>query len=225
MTLSEASLQTRYQVIRQRIAAACARVGRDPEGVTLVAVTKQQPIEKINACYQLGLRVFGENYVQELLEKQQALRQLTDIRWHMIGHLQTNKVKQVVPKVAVIESVDSARLVQALSKRAVVEGVTPEIMLQVNLGSESQKSGCSFDELESLIGLVKSTLALRLRGLMGVPPARPAELNRTLFRRLSQAAQQFGLDEVSMGMSDDFEVAIEEGSTCVRIGTALLGKR
>ncbi len=211
--------------VRERIARACAKAGRSPREVTLVAVSKVHPEEAVREAYVAGQRVFGENYVQELADKAEALTDLTELRWHFIGHLQRNKVKQVVRVGALVETVDSARLAAELDKRA-PEGRTVPILLQVNVAGEAQKSGCAPDDLPRLIADVRSMPHLELRGLMTVPPlGEEPEASRPHFARLRELASQHGLAELSMGMSADLEVAIEEGATIVRVGTAIFGAR
>ncbi|WP_053238940.1 YggS family pyridoxal phosphate-dependent enzyme [Sandaracinus amylolyticus] len=214
----------RLAAVRARIDAACARCGRDPASVALVAVSKTQGADAVRAAYDAGQRVFGENYVQELVEKARALEDLTELRWHFIGHLQRNKAKDVASVARCVETVDSVRLVEAIAKR--VDASTPlEVMLQVNVGGEAQKSGCTPAELPALIDAVRAT-PLVLRGLMTVPPlGQEPEASRPHFRALRELAQQHGLRELSMGMSADLEVAIEEGATIVRVGTAIFGAR
>jgi pyridoxal phosphate enzyme (YggS family) len=209
--------------VRDRIERACAKAGRGPEEVVLVAVSKTHGEDAVREAYAAGQRLFGENYVQELADKASALADLPELRWHFIGHLQRNKVKQVVRAKAVIETVDSERLAREISARA-VESVP--VLLQVNVGGEQQKSGCDPSELPALIDVVRALPSLELRGLMTVPPLEAApEANRPLFARLRELASEHRLAELSMGMSADLEVAIEEGATIVRVGTAIFGAR
>lgn len=216
----------RLAAVRARIDAACARAGRDPSGVELVAVSKTQPAEAVRAAYVAGQRVFGENYVQELVAKAAALSDLDGLRWHFVGHLQRNKAKDVAGVARCVETVDSPRLAEALAKR-VSPGMPPlEVMLQVNVGGEVQKSGCAPEELPALIDAVRAAPSLSLRGLMTVPPfGESPEASRPHFRALRALAERHGLSELSMGMSADLEVAIEEGATIVRVGTAIFGAR
>lgn len=243
--------------VRERIERACARAGRSSSEVTLVAVSKTHPAEAVREAYAAGQRVFGENYVQELSEKSAALADLEGLRWHFIGHLQRNKVKDVARVGAligaersdgmpapvearsagggagspsrsgatiVIETVDSARLATEIDKRAAASKVP--VLLQVNVAGEAQKSGCTPDELETLVRAVRALEHLELRGLMTVPPLGEApEASRPHFARLRALAERNGLGELSMGMSADLEVAIEEGATLVRVGTAIFGAR
>lgn len=224
--LTQAEIATRLEAVRARIDAACARAGREPGSVALVAVSKTQPAEAVRAAYLAGQRVFGENYVQELAEKSKSLADLAELRWHFIGHLQRNKAKDVAAVARCVETVDSPRLAEALAKRATPGAPPLEVMLQVNVGGEAQKSGCAPAELPALIDAVRAQPSLSLRGLMTVPPLGEApEASRPHFRALRELAGRHGLRELSMGMSADLEVAIEEGATTVRVGTAIFGSR
>ncbi len=212
--------------VRERIEAACAGAGRSPDGVTLVAVSKVHPAQAVRDAYAAGQRVFGENYVQELADKAEALAELADLRWHFIGHLQRNKVKQVARVGAVVETVDSARLAGELDKRAASEGQVLPVLLQVNVAGEAQKSGCAPEALSALVAEVRAMPNLTLRGLMTIPPLGEApEASRPFFARLRELAAVHHVEELSMGMSADLEVAIEEGATIVRVGTAIFGSR
>lgn len=205
---------------------ASARVGRDPTSVRLVAVSKLHPVEAIEEAYAAGQRDFGENYVRELVGKADALRQLTEIHWRLIGHLQRNKAKDVVRIRCAVDTVDSVRLAEALSDRAVRDGVVIETLLQVNVAREPQKAGVLPEDLPELIERARQLPGLRLDGLMTIPPAvdDPNE-SRVHFRTLRTLAEQHHLQTLSMGMSADLEAAIEEGSTMVRVGTAIFGSR
>lgn len=210
------------RAVRERIARACDAAGRDPGEVALVAVSKTKSADDVRAAYDAGQRLFGENYVQELEEKAQALRSCEGLRWHFIGHLQRNKAKDVVPIVSCIETVDSARLADAIAKR-VEGGGRIEVMLQVNVAREPQKSGCLPEELGALVTHVRGLEGLTLRGLMTVPPA--LDDPRPHFRALRALATEHALRDLSMGMSADLEAAIAEGATIVRVGTAIFGSR
>lgn len=211
--------------VRERIERACAKAGRSPSEVTLVAVSKVHPADAVREAYAAGQRVFGENYVQELADKSGALADLEDLRWHFIGHLQRNKVREVVRAGAWVETVDSERLAAELDKRA-PDGKPVPILLQVNVAGEAQKSGCSPEELPRLIERARALPHLELRGLMTIPPlGEVPEASRPHFARLRELAAPHGLRELSMGMSADLEVAIEEGATIVRVGTAIFGAR
>lgn len=210
--------------IHERIEKACARAGRDPGEVQLVAVSKTHGPEAVREAYAAGQRVFGENYVQELVHKASALADLPELSWHFIGHLQRNKVRDVVRTGAAIETVDSLRLAQELEKRA--GSRTIPVLLQVNVAGEAQKSGCAPEELDELVAGVRALPHLELRGLMTIPPlAEAPEASRPYFATLRALASQHGLPELSMGMSADLEIAIEEGATMVRVGTAIFGPR
>lgn len=209
--------------VRERIERACARAGRSPGDVALVAVSKVHPASAVREAYEAGQRLFGENYVQELADKAESLADLRELRWHFIGHLQRNKVKQVLGVGAVVETVDSARLAIEIDKRA---SAPVEVLLQVNVAGEAQKSGCDPSELAALIAEVRARPRLVVRGLMTIPPLGEApEASRRFFARLRELGEAHGLRELSMGMSADLEVAIEEGATIVRVGTAIFGAR
>jgi pyridoxal phosphate enzyme (YggS family) len=218
----------RLASVRERIARAAERAGRPAGSVTLVAVSKTKPPEAIREACAAGQRVFGENYVQELLDKREALSDLPDLELHFIGHLQRNKVKDVLRARALVETVDSERLAAELDRRAAALGVRVPVLLQVNVAREPQKSGCDPDALAALIASVRAMPALELRGLMTIPPLGEApELSRPHFRALRELAHaHLGQGAwLSMGMSADLEVAVEEGATHVRVGTAIFGAR
>jgi pyridoxal phosphate enzyme (YggS family) len=223
-------LAENLKAVRQRIEQACQRVGRDPASVTLVAVTKTHPPEIVEQAARLGLTVFGENKVQEAKAKIPLCP--GRLRWHMIGHLQSNKCRDAVELFEMVQSVDSLRLAEELNKRAEGSGKTIPILLEINAGGESTKFGYGHDQvladLKSLNGLSR----LEIHGLMSIPPWTPTpEKLRPVFaqlRELKQRCEQIlgaPLPHLSMGMSGDFEIAIEEGATMVRIGTALFGPR
>ncbi len=219
------AIVARLAAVRARIDAACARVGRDPAEVTLVAVSKRHGPAAIREAYAAGQRVFGENYVQELAQKAEALADLADLRLHFIGHLQRNKAKAVRRVAGVVETVDSTRLADALEAARGEAGVLP-VLVQVNVAREPQKAGCDPDALAALVDHVRGLPSLRLEGLMTVPPAADdPEAARPVFRALAALARTHGLAALSMGMSADLEVAIEEGATMVRVGTAIFGAR
>jgi PLP dependent protein len=217
--------------VRQRIAEAARRVGRDPAEITLVAVSKRHPIEAIREAWEAGQRDFGENYAQELRDKAADLC-LPDLRWHYIGHLQKNKIRHVAPTAYCVHTIDSAALAHGLSKRISADGPTLPVLIQVDVAGEKQKSGVPAEELSDLLDNLKPIDNLHIRGLMTMPPFWPAEQVRPFFRELrnlrdKMAAKHPGLDlkDLSMGMTSDFEAAIEEGSTIVRVGTAIFGPR
>jgi PLP dependent protein len=208
--------------VRERIARAAARARRDPAQILLLAVTKVFPAEAIQAAYALGLRDFGENYVQEFESKAPQVRALEGARFHLIGHLQSNKSARAAELFDVVQTVDTPKLARRLDSA----GRPLEVMLEVKLSDEEAKSGAAPQELPALIEVVRACPNLRLRGLMTMPPwSEDPEAARPIFRRLRELADEHGLSELSMGMSHDLETAIEEGSTCVRVGTALFGKR
>ncbi|MDH5492410.1 MAG: YggS family pyridoxal phosphate-dependent enzyme [Myxococcales bacterium] len=216
----------RLRAVQRRISSAAAAADRDPSEIHLVAVSKRQPVEAIREAYALGQRLFGENYVQELAQKAAQLSDLEELRWHFIGHLQRNKVKEVLRAGAFIETLDSPRLAAALGQHARASDLELSVLVQVNLGGEAQKFGCSEATLGSLIELVGAEEGLRLEGLMTVPPlAQSPEASRPIFRRLRELAQAHGLRSLSMGMSADLEVAVQEGATHLRVGTAIFGPR
>ena len=215
-------LRSRLEQVQARIANAAARAGRRPEDITLVAVTKVFPAPVIRDAYELGLRDFGENYLQEFEDKYPQVRDLTDARFHLIGHLQSNKAKRAAELFHCIQTVDSeklARRLDAVNRRL-------DVMLEVKLSHEEAKSGADPSELAGLIAAVKGFANLSLRGLMTMPPwSDDPEVSRPYFRRLRELAREHGLAQLSMGMSHDLEAAIEEGATHVRVGTALFGRR
>ena len=214
-------------VIRERIARAAGRTNRDPAGILLLAVTKVFPAAIIREAYDLGLRDFGENYVQEFERKASEVRSLAGARFHFIGHLQSNKSASAAELFEVIQTVDSPKLARRLDAASkTVAGKPLDVMLEVKLAEEEAKSGVPPDQLPELVAAVRDCAHLRLLGLMTMPPwSEDAERSRPYFRRLRELAERHELTQLSMGMSNDFEVAIEEGASCVRIGTALFGKR
>ncbi len=216
--------------IRRRIAAACDRAGRDPARVKLVGVTKTVPVERIREAIEAGLEIIGENYIQEAQSKREALAGF-DISRHFIGHLQTNKAKTALGCCDWIETLDRQSLAIELNRRAAGAGIP--VLIQVNIGDEETKSGIREAELASFVEFCRGLDLLDVRGLMALPPffdqperARPYfRRMRELLAMLKSDARGQGLSELSMGMSGDFEVAIEEGATIVRVGTAIFGKR
>jgi pyridoxal phosphate enzyme (YggS family) len=215
-------LRERLQAVEERIARAADRAGRKREEITLIAVTKLFPARVIRETYALGLRHFGENYVQEFETKFPEVSDLEGAEFHLIGHLQSNKAKRAAELFQVIETIDSAKLARRLEGA----GKTLEVMLEVRLSEEASKSGAEPAEVAGLIAAVQDCGHLRLTGLMTMPPwSEDAEQSRPFFQRLRQLAEEYGLPHLSMGMSHDLEVAIEEGATHIRIGTALFGPR
>jgi hypothetical protein len=217
--------------IRARIAAAALRAGRDPDTVRLIAVSKTQPASAISAATAAGQQLFGENYVQELTTKLDAVAE--PVEWHFIGSLQSNKVKYLAGRVAMIHSVDRLSLAEEIERQWSKLDRVAEILLEINLGDETSKGGIRPAQLPQLAAAVARLPHLRLRGLMALPPLLDdAEAVRPYFRRLRLLAEELSaadpaldLRELSMGMSHDFEVAIEEGATLVRVGTAIFGAR
>jgi PLP dependent protein len=215
-------LKQRLDDVRGRIARAAESVKRDPAGITLLAVTKIFPASVIREAYDLGLREFGENYVQEFEGKFPEVCDLADARFHLIGHLQSNKAKRAGEIFECIQTVDSAKLAERLDAL----GAGLDVMLEVKLSPEQAKSGASPEQLPELIDAVRARPQLTLLGLMTMPPwSDDAEASRPYFRQLRELARLHELPHLSMGMSHDLEVAIEEGATYVRVGTALFGKR
>jgi pyridoxal phosphate enzyme (YggS family) len=216
------SLSANLAAVRERIDRAAGRTRRDPSSILLLAVTKVFPADVIREAYSLGLLDFGENYVQEFESKQPQVADLPGARFHLIGHLQSNKAKKAAELFNTIQTVDSGKLARRLDEC----GRPLDVMVEVKLSSEQAKSGADPTELSELIAQVRGCPHLHLVGLMTMPPwSADAEQSRPYFRRLRELAQEHGLAALSMGMSHDLEVAIEEGSTCVRVGTALFGKR
>lgn len=219
--------------IREKIAAACARAGRDPEEVKLVGVTKTVPVERVREGIAAGISILGENYIQEARKKREALSGLP-VAWHCIGHLQTNKVNAALQCCDWVETLDRESLAVELDRKAGALGRKVPVLIQVNIGDETSKSGIPPDGLPAFFRLVHGMEWLDLRGLMALPPFFDApELARPYFRRMrelllmlrQEVSNPENLTELSMGMSGDFEVAVEEGATLVRIGTALFGSR
>jgi pyridoxal phosphate enzyme (YggS family) len=216
--------------VRARIATAAAAAGRPSDAVQLVAVTKGKPSSAIRDAYAVGQRLFGENYAQELVAKAAELVDLPELRWHFIGHLQTNKAKAVAPIVHAVHTVDSPALVRELAKRRVKSGREAlPVLIEVNVTREPQKHGAAPSDLQEVIDAVRLEPALALRGLMTVPPADDLGKARAAFETLASLRALHGgtalLPELSMGMSHDLEVAVACGATLVRIGTAIFGPR
>lgn len=219
------TLVERLAAVRLRIAEACAACGRDVASVRLVAVSKFHPEAALRAAYAAGLRDFGENYAQELVDKRRALADLPDARFRFIGGLQRNKAKLLVEAGAAVETLAGVEAARTLHERAAKQGSTLEVMLQVNALGESQKSGVAPSALPALAQAVRSLSALRLTGLMTIPPADDPAAARAAYALVAEQARALGLAELSMGMSDDLELAIAAGSTSVRVGTAIFGPR
>ena len=233
---SVSSVVKNLTAVRERIAAAARRAGRRPEVIALMAVSKTFPPEVIREAYNAGQRLFGENRVQEFADKAGALRDLAGVEWHMIGHLQSNKAAKAAELFSAVDSVDSLRLAEKLNAAAQKLNKRLPVLIEINVGGEAAKSGTAPDspELEQLLAAAPSLEALQIRGLMTIPPfTEDPQQSRRYFRSLRELRDQIAarrlpgisLDVLSMGMSHDFEVAIEEGSTCVRVGTAIFGER
>ncbi|MCC8083586.1 MAG: YggS family pyridoxal phosphate-dependent enzyme [Clostridium sp.] len=218
--------------VRETINAACIRAGRRPEEVTLIAVSKTKPVPMLEEAYAAGTRDFGENKVQEILAKKPELPQ--DIRWHMIGHLQRNKVSQVIGNAVMIHSVDSLRLARQIEAEAAKKEVDVDILLEVNVAREESKYGFMLEEVEDAVMAIKDFPHVHIKGLMTIAPfVDNPEENRGIFKKLFEFAVDIGsknIDNVtmgvlSMGMTGDYEVAVEEGATMVRVGTGIFGIR
>jgi len=230
------SISDNLALVRERILSAARRAGRSADAVALMAVTKANPPEAIREAYAAGQRLFGENRVQEFAGKRGELADLPEARWHMIGHLQTNKSGKAAEMFTGIDSLDSVKLAERLDSAARELGKTLSVLLEVNVGGEAAKSGVAADsrELEAILLAAPRWENLRFRGLMTVPPfTEDPEEARPYFRKLrglrdtiaARKLSGIAMDELSMGMSHDFEVAIAEGSTCVRVGTSIFGQR
>ena len=218
--------------VRAAISETIKRSGRREEDVTLIAVSKTKPVSDLWEAYNEGVRDFGENKVQELVDKYEELPK--DIRWHMIGHLQTNKVKYIVDKAYLIHSVDSYHLAETISKEAVKKNVCCNILIEVNVADEETKFGLTNDEVSDLVLQISKLPNINIKGLMTVAPyVTDAEQNRMVFRKLKQLSvdisrkniDNVSMDILSMGMSGDYQVAIEEGAMYVRVGTSIFGER
>ena len=225
-------LKDQLEDVEARIQAACRRAGRSRDEVTLIAVSKTKPVETLREAYDLGVRVFGENKVQELTAKYEALPD--DIHWHMIGHLQTNKVKYIIDKVDLIHSVDSLKLAETIEKEAEKHALTADILVEVNVAQEESKFGLKTEEVIPFIEKISGFSHVNVRGLMTIAPfVENPEENRSIFADLHQLSVDISnknIDNVnvsilSMGMTSDYEIAIEEGATMVRVGTGIFGAR
>ena len=225
-------LAENLQNVEERIQAACARANRDRNEVTLIAVSKTKPVSMLEEVYAEGIRCFGENKVQELTEKHDKLP--SDVKWHMIGHLQRNKVKYIVDKVDLIHSVDSVRLAETIEQEAAKKDVIVPVLVEVNVAEEDSKFGLKVNEVLSIIEEISKFPHIRIKGLMTIAPyVENPEENRPVFarlRKLSVDIAEKNIDNVSveilsMGMTNDYEIAIEEGATMVRVGTGIFGER
>ena len=218
--------------VRENIQKACEKAGRSPQEVTLIAVSKTKPLFMLEEAYEAGARDFGENKVQEILEKHPKMPE--DARFHMIGHLQRNKVKQVLPHAVLIHSVDSYRMAVQISQEAGKLGITAKILLEVNVAKEESKFGMMPEDVEEMAGQIAALPHLQIEGLMTIAPfVDDPEKNRPVFRKLYQLSvdiKKKNIDNVnmgvlSMGMTGDYQVAVEEGSTMIRVGTGIFGAR
>lgn len=230
--MSQSVLKENYANVLKNVHNACERAGRKTDDVTLIAVSKTKPVEMLQEIYDCGCRDFGENKVQEIMDKYEKLP--NDIRWHMIGHLQTNKVKYIVDKVYMIHSVDSIKLAKEISKEAVKKNVTVKVLLEVNVAKEETKFGLLTEEVLDFYKEVIDLPGLKVCGLMTIAPyVENSEENRQHFVNLkqlmvdieSEKTDNISVGELSMGMTGDYEVAIEEGATYVRVGTGIFGER
>ncbi|CVI69974.1 hypothetical protein NDGK_01711 [Clostridiales bacterium CHKCI001] len=225
-------VQEQLNEVKEKILQACERVGRNPSEVKLIAVSKTKPVSMIEEAIACGQTVFGENKVQELCDKIPQLP--VDLEWHLIGHLQRNKVKYIVDKVALIHSVDTVRLAKQISQEAVKAGVRVKILLEVNVAREESKFGFMEEEVEEAVREIATFPNIQIVGLMTIAPfVTDPEENRIYFKKLHQLCVDIGkknidnirMSELSMGMTGDYEVAIEEGATMVRVGTGIFGTR
>ncbi len=225
-------LKENLEYVESRIREACERSGREREEVTLIAVSKTKPVSVLKEAYDLGVRVFGENKVQELADKYEALPK--DIRWHMIGHLQRNKVKYIIDKVELIHSVDSLRLAETIEKEAARHNITANILIEVNVAKEESKFGLMPEELDEFVSEVAKFPHIQVQGLMTIAPfVDDPEENRGIFQRLRKLSVDIAAKNVdnitmrilSMGMTNDYTVAVEEGAAMVRVGTGIFGAR
>ena len=231
-TMEEMTIRENMRAVEDRIAAACQEAGRKPEDVTLIAVSKTKPVEMLREAYECGCRDFGENKVQELLDKYEVMPR--DIRWHMIGHLQRNKVKYIVDKVYLIHSVDSLRLAEEISKEAGKKNVCVNILVEVNVANEETKFGTTCEDAKQLVQDIAKLPNICVKGLMTIAPfVENAEKNRPFFSKLKKISvdimgeniDNITMEILSMGMTGDYEVAVSEGATCVRVGTGIFGAR
>lgn len=225
-------LAQNFAEVENNIKKACERAGRCRDEVTLIAVSKTKPVEMLQEAYDLGTKVFGENKVQEIVDKYEVLPK--DISWHMIGHLQRNKIKYIIDKVDLIHSVDSVRLAEAIEKEAAKRDVVANILIEVNVAKEDTKFGLMVEDVEEVVAEISKFPHINVKGLMTIAPfVENPEENRTYFKRLrklsvdidSKKFDNVTMSILSMGMTNDYEIAIEEGATMVRVGTGLFGAR
>ena len=220
------SIAENFAQVRKKISEACQKSKRDPTSVKVVVVSKSQGIEVMRAAVDAGVRTFGENYAQELVTKLEIFSQ-ENLEWHFIGHLQTNKVKDVVGRVRLIHSIDSLRLLQKIDATAKLLNITQDVLLEVNIAGEASKTGSDISAVEECLDQINALTRIQVKGLMTMPPlVADPEQNRTHFRALRQLRDRLKLQgELSMGTSHDYAVAIEEGATIIRVGSAILGER
>jgi len=230
--MEESTIKDNIRNVKNIIATQCREAGRSPEEVTLIAVSKTKPVEMLMEAYDFGCRDFGENKVQELLDKFEVMPK--DIRWHMIGHLQRNKVKYIVDKVYMIHSVDSLRLAEEISKEAVKKNVCVNILVEVNVANEETKFGVACEDAAQLVQNIAKLPNICVKGLMTIAPfVENAEKNRPIFSKLKKISvdimheniDNITMENLSMGMTGDYTVAVSEGATCVRVGTGIFGVR
>ena len=226
------SIRENIIAVNENIDNACKAVGRNREDITLIAVSKTKPVEMLLEAYEAGVRDFGENYIQELVDKIPQLP--SDVRWHMIGHLQRNKVKYIIDKVSMIHSVDSLRLAEEISAQAIKKNVEVDILVEVNVAQEESKFGTFSADAVLLVEEISKLPGIHVRGLMTIAPfVEDAEENREYFRKLKQLSvdiaakniDNISMNVLSMGMTGDYVVAVEEGASCVRVGTGIFGER
>lgn len=225
-------IKENLEEVREKIRQACQRSGRREEDVTLISVSKTKPVEMLKEAYEAGSRDFGENRVQEILEKYGQMPE--DVRWHMIGHLQKNKVRQVIDKAVLIHSVDTVELAEQIEKDAAKRDLTVDILLEVNVAEEESKFGFRTEEVEAAVMKIKELPHVRIKGLMTIAPfVSNSEDNREVFKKLyqlyvdirSKNIDNVNMSVLSMGMTGDYEVAVEEGATMIRVGTGIFGAR
>lgn len=225
-------VEENLKTVEKNIMDSCRKSGRNREDVTLIAVSKTKPVSLIMEAYRAGIREFGENKVQELVSKYEEMPK--DIHWHMIGHLQTNKVKYIIDKACLIHGVDSLHLAEEISRQAVKHGVTANILIEVNIGNEESKFGCRYEDAESLVQEISRMPGICVRGFMAVAPyVEDPEENRQCFMKMKQlsvditnnSGNNSKVNELSMGMTGDYTVAIEEGASYIRVGTGIFGSR
>lgn len=234
--LTENEIRDNLQEVEENICKAAAKAGRDRSEIKLISVSKNNTVDVLESAYRCGVRVFGENRVQELVGKMDHFEELgiKDIEWHLIGHLQTNKVKYIIGRVAMIHSVDSEKLAKAIDDESAKKGVVTDILVELNIGDEESKFGLDFDNTLEFVKKIAGFKHIRVKGLMCVAPyTDDPEENRQFFSKMKKLSvdiankniDNVSMCELSMGMTGDYMVAVEEGATCVRVGTGIFGKR